>query len=92
MIDACECAPVRIPVPNKGACDWGLKQADITATCTICAQYFDGRSQEPWKDEPCVFVPNKGRCFPKQWALKNNFEHDSCGEFQSYWYNVYETM
>ena len=84
MVDACIHAPAPIPVPGGGACDWGLRDAGITAYCSICAQYFDGRTTGGFVGEPCVFVPSKWRCYPKKWALNKNIEFDSCGEFDIY--------
>ena len=75
---------IRIPVPNDGACDWGLDNAGITASCLICKQYFDGRASN--SRDPCVFVPGHGKCYPKKWAVDHNYEIDPCGEFQIQFY------
>ena len=71
---------VRIPVPNQGACDWGLPNA---YSCAYCQNYFDPR--DPYGDNDdgkCVWVPSKGKCFPKKWAteeLKLPFKEECSG-------------
>ena len=62
---------IRIPVPNNGACDWGLKQANITASCDSCAQYYDPRPERGNnKDGFCVYVPEKEYCIPQNSRVK----------------------
>merc|ERR1712232_1101944 len=56
----------RIPVPKRGACDWGLKRAKISASCETCNRYKDGRN-----GKDCQYVPNMGQCFPDFWAKRN---------------------
>ncbi len=75
-------------MPDEGACDWGLKNAGITPSCSVCAQYFDGRIEGAFVGDPCVFIPSKGKCYPKKWALKDNMEFDSCGELHIYWHII----
>merc|ERR1719247_1704733 len=55
----------RKKVPNNGACDWGWQTGK--ASCEFCAQYVDGR-QGGWKDQPCVYVPSRAKCYPHNYA------------------------
>ena len=52
--DDCIHAPAPIAVPDEGACDWGLEDARITATCNTCGLYFDGRKTGGFVGEQCV--------------------------------------
>ena len=73
---------IRIPVPNNGACDWGLKQANITASCDSCAQYYDPRPERGNnKDGFCVYVPEKEYCYPAKFARQKNYTIDDCGMY-----------
>ena len=61
----------RIPVPNDGACDWGLNNANIIASCEVCAKYYDPRTN--FQNQPCVYVPHKSRCWPANLARNKNW-------------------
>jgi len=61
---------VRVPVPNGGACDWGLDKFGLTASCKVCNQYQDGRDGTN-NSQPCVFVPARGKCFPAEYAAQH---------------------
>ena len=55
-------------MPNDGACDWGLPDAN---SCSYCKQYYDPRKPELYgiaDNGNCVWVPSKSKCFPKIWA------------------------
>ena len=72
----------RIPVPNSGACDWGLGNAGIRANCKTCKQYYDPRPQFGNTDGGvCVYVPGKDKCFAARYARNQNYEIANCGEF-----------
>ena len=65
---------VRIPVPNSGACDWGLPNAD---SCAYCQEYYDPRDDYGNnEDGKCVWVPNEGKCFPKKHSLDKGWTID----------------
>jgi hypothetical protein len=64
-------SPTRIPVPNAGACDWGLAAAGIAQSCAVCDQYYDGRASNVHSKE-CVWIPAEGQCFPRDWAESSN--------------------
>ena len=63
-------------MPNDGACDWGLAKKNIDASCEVCAQYHDGRPD--WKNEECVYVPDKSRCWPRNAARNKDYETEDC--------------
>ena len=67
---------VRIPVPNNGACDWGLPEAK---SCSYCKKYYDPRYPEKYGNTDngkCVWVPNESKCFPKKWVKDKQFLFD----------------
>ena len=70
----------RSPVPNNGACDWGLRNSGIKASCSECQKYYDPRSG--YGNQPggyCVYVPASDLCFPSSWISNTRMSEDrSC--------------
>ena len=68
---------------SHGACDWGLTDANIIASCEVCAQYYDPRpAHKNNNDRACVYVPGKSLCYPAATARKKNWimeEASDCG-------------
>ena len=74
----------RSPVPNEGACDWGLNSflSPVDPICEICQLYYDGRTNNTHSMQDCVWVPLYGKCYPKNYAVNQNFTYDeSCEGF-----------
>ena len=69
-------------MPDNGACDWGLPDADV---CTYCQQYYDPRNAyggDSNDESKCVWVPDKGKCYPKRYTIENLklcFDEDCTG-------------
>ena len=77
----------RIPVPNDGACDWGLDNAGIRAGCKTCEQYYDARSHYGNTDDgACIYVSSRDKCFPTAWAREETYNTDLCGECQNHYH------
>lgn len=61
----------RQPVPNGGACDWGLPED--SQNCEFCSQYYDPRygNNDGGK---CVWVASQNHCMPKNWAQQQGWD------------------
>lgn len=66
----------RISVPDFGACDWGLQNANIVASCSTCAEYKDGRVEGGFVGENCVFVAAQSLCYPEKHAKNKGYNFD----------------
>ena len=69
----------RVPVPEVGACDWGLKQAK----CEDCKMYYDARPEHDHHkltDGRCVWVPADKKCATIKWANQWNRTIDQIDE------------
>ena len=78
----CKILKGRIPVPNNGACDWGLHRANIVASCNVCKIYYDPVNYGNNKNGHCVYVPAKEKCFPAKWARDHGYAISNCGMHQ----------
>lgn len=58
----------RSPVPDAGACDWGLDNAGIIASCRECNLYYDGRGGDNNYLNWCEYVPSQKKCFHHTYA------------------------
>ena len=68
----------RVPVPDEGACDWGLNRylRPEDPTCEDCMSYYDGRnSSTNFYMQDCVWVPLEGKCYPKNHAGAQNMDY-----------------
>ena len=65
----------RIPVPETGACDWGLKNP----RCEDCKMYYDPRPGN-FHNQKCVWIPTEGKCSPKRFAQNQNLTIDEIDE------------
>jgi poly(3-hydroxybutyrate) depolymerase len=61
----------RIPVPNGGACDWGLPAE--SQNCDFCSKYYDPRYGNN-DNGKCVWVESQNHCMPKQWAQQQHWD------------------
>jgi len=61
----------RIPVPNGGACDWGLPAEE--QNCEFCEKYFDPRIGNT-DGGKCVWTPSQNLCMPKDWAQQQGWD------------------
>ena len=81
----------RYPVPNEGACDWGLKRflSPVSPICEICKLYHDGRTDSVFSMQDCVWVREKGKCYPKNYAVNKNLDYDeTCEGFNFYFFSI----
>ena len=70
----------RSPVPNNGACDWGLQDSGIKASCRECQKYYDPRISDGTQPGGyCVYVPASDLCFSSSWVSNQSMSGDiSC--------------
>ena len=68
----------RSPVPNEGACDWGINSflSPVDPICEICKLYYDGRTNNTHSMQDCVWVSLEGKCYPKNYAVGQGLEYD----------------
>ena len=71
----------RGPVPNEGACDWGINSflGSVAPTCEICKWYYDGRTDSSFAMQDCVWAPIAENCYAKNYAVAENLvTYETC--------------